>query len=185
MPRNTASPHRPVIALLAAIALVLAACGGGGSDDSNAGGPTTAADAAPAPAGGGETGGEGTAGEAPSSDDDPSNPWVLGFQVSLQDGETGQANVSVEATGINGDIRYDPLMMDWTIGPDDVPHLLFSAFMEAGEVEVEVEGTAVDVIAVWGRSSDPEDPFGSEIDIREVLSTTTVEAGTTSTVSFP
>ena len=152
------------------IVLVLAAVLAGCGDDDLAG-PTANAPADTAPADTASAAGDG---EATSDDEDPSNPWVLGYRVA---GEPG--TVVLVTVGAFADGAPQPAFEQTITVPDDgeTVSALFTVFVDSVDLELVVtDGGPATVQGIEGRLVDPEDPFG-DIEVREELSSVEVAAG--------
>jgi hypothetical protein len=147
----------------------LAACGGNGDDSVGgaADGPTTTTPTTTTTAG---------------SDEDPANPWVIGFRVTIEEGD---ATVETSAVGVYNGEDQQPLTTNRTVKPDDPTFLLFTNFIESATVTVTVtDGGPVTIEGIRGRLADAENPFAG-IEVRDVLSSTTASAGDEVTIDLP
>lgn len=169
------SIRRAPMALLAALALLVAA--GCSSDDD---GPDAAAEVAEPSSGGGESTATEAGSAEPAADEDPENPWVLGYEV---DGPAGTTAVIVANLVAAGD-EQPPLSATWSI-TDRPRWQLFTNWVESGELELEVtEGGPATVTAIRARYVDVDDPFAG-IEVDERLGSIEVSAGTPATLALP
>lgn len=147
----------------------LAACGDNGDDSVGgaADAPTTTTPTTTTTAG---------------SDEDPANPWVIGFRVTI---EQGDATVETVAVGRYNGEDQQPLTTNRSVTPDNPTFLLFTNFIESATVTVTVaDGDPVTIEGIRGRFADAENPFAG-IEVRDVLSSTTASAGDEVTIDLP
>ena len=110
-----------------------------------------------------------------ASQDDPNNPWVLGFRWSGPVGTEFRVRVASRTQGYDfksqGDKGYDVTSYDRKV-KDDHNVYLASSYVDGLKLRATIrsEGGPLKIEMVEGRMADPENPFGGT-EVRKVLST--------------
>jgi hypothetical protein len=159
--------------------LVLCLLAGCGDDDdassTPAGGQATSTTA---PAGGGAAEPEDLPGA--SGEDDPNNPWVLGYRVTGPAGSQIEVDVVAVAAG-----EEQPSFSQRPEVGDEPWTAVFTNWVESATLEItSIAGGPVTVEGITGRFTDADDPFGG-IDVSEVHGSVEVGAGETVTLEVP
>ena len=111
-----------------------------------------------------------------ASQDDPNNPWVLGFRWSGPVGTEFRARVAsrtqrYDFSKSRGGKQYDVTSRDLKV-QDDHNVYLASSYIDGLKLRATIrnEGGPLKIEMVEGRKADPQNPFGGA-EVRKVLST--------------